>query len=326
MPEQNENNGQAPSNDLPANTVPQEPEPILHYNPYTGLVCDEESVSYRPISICIGNFDNKIQNGLSFADILIEAPVPSGETRLWALTTSWQQASLFSSVSSVRDYMMPISKSLHAISVFYGSNDRSQSTEADKGDCLDLSALSQSSGYWQEGTSIYASKECLEGAISAAGYSLTLQNPALPYLFCEPKASISPQGNPISTVKIRYGVGKEALFSYDKNTMTYQGKKNGEYYGINQEGTPLSFANVLVLFHNVTQYDSENDSYFTLDAEAGGSGYCYTGGGVIRITWQYENEQGLVFRMENGEKLTLNRGKTYISMMKVTESTGVIAK
>ncbi|MBQ1244875.1 MAG: DUF3048 domain-containing protein, partial [Clostridia bacterium] len=69
----------------PVTTIPvtEPPRPPEFQNPLTGLEASKEVSRTRPISICIGNTASSLpQMGLSAADILVEAPVEGGITRL----------------------------------------------------------------------------------------------------------------------------------------------------------------------------------------------------------------------------------------------------
>ena len=326
IPDEGEN-GDSSKDDIPVIAVPDVPPEPLFYNSYTGLVCDEEIATYRPLSICMGNFDGKQQNGLSFADVLIEAPVESGETRLWMVTTAWRSIPSLSSLASARSYMMPIAHSLGAIAVYAGRGDKTKAQDAlYAGDAINTALPGGADAFWVDGEGIFTSGERLLARATAEGFALTGVPTSLPYALAPTDKPFAPGGNPITSIKIEYGVGKEALFTYQRTTSQYLAQRNGAAYGVGANGDSLTFSNVLILFHNVNYYHTDTDSYFTLDTQAGGSGYCYTGGGVLRISWEYEEGQGLVLRTESGEKLMLNRGRTYISMMKVTDAQKIIAK
>ena len=100
----------------------QEPQKPLFYNRYTGLTCDEAISSCRPLSICVGNFDGKMQEGLSAADILIETPIDTDETRFWAITTDWHSVTKMQNVSSAVSYMFPMANAFGAICAYSGGN------------------------------------------------------------------------------------------------------------------------------------------------------------------------------------------------------------
>ncbi len=319
-------NGKENNEDVPAVAIPSNPEDTLFYHTYTGLVCSEEVVAYRPLSICMGNFDGKQQNGLYYADLLIETPVENGETRLWMVTTARDTLSSVSSVSSVRGYMMPIVNALGALPVFAGKVDKAEGQEKYyTGNYIDRNDVLLLNAFHYEGQALVTSGAKLIETANALNFPLSVSSPALPYRFAPLQKPYIPTGNPISSIKIKYGVGKEALFTYQKASGQYLALRNGAAYGTSESGEQLTFSNILVLFHNVFDYHTDTESYFTLDTKAGGSGFCYTGGSVSRINWKYDENDNLVFLDENGEKLCLNRGKTYISLMKITEAQSLIA-
>ena len=81
-----------------------------------------------------------------------------------------------------------------------------------------------------------------------------------------------------------------------------------------------------MLFHNVSYYHTATSTTFSLDTEDGGDGYLYTGGGVVSVHWSYREDGTLSVVDDEGETVVLNRGKTYIGMLRVTDSTSLIAK
>ena len=91
-------------------------------------------------------------------------------------------------------------------------------------------------------------------------------------------------------------------------------------------GEQLAFSNVLLLFHNVSYYHTSSESSFELDNESGGGGYLYSGGGVVFVRWNYNEDGSLSIVDDSGEKIILNRGKTYVGMLRVTDSATLLAK
>jgi len=49
-----------------------------------------------------------------------------------------------------------------------------------------------------------------------------------------------------------------------------------------------------------------------MNTAGGGRGYYATGGGYTEITWSVDEGGNLIFWDEDGAKLTVNRGRTYI--------------
>ena len=298
---------------------PEEPAPIF-YNQLTGLVCDEALSSYRPISVCVGGFDELRQEALSLADVVVEAPISGGLTRLWAIYGTPSAATQISHVSPAKDYMLPIADSFGAITVFagqeathdsaypYPTRDRIDSTDARVSD-----AFRASNGViFTDGASLLSMAERLGlptlGAIS------------LPFVFPVPDTAYAPCGNAISSIRFSFSEGNTVSFSFDPSTGVYTHASNSA-----SNDSPC-FNNVLLLFHNVSYYHSTEGTSFSLDTAAGGTGFCYTGGTMTTVTWQADENGLLSFYDAEGTPLTVNRGKTYIGMLRITDSATVIAK
>lgn len=306
---------------------PVTPE-ILPINRYTGLACDESVSSCRPLSVCIGNFDGNPQYGLSFADILIETPIENGATRLLAIGKDWAGLEKIGPVASVREYMIPFLSALDCISVYAGTTDLAGGAHTSyPGDNFDALSQNVNSVFCKEADeTMTVSGEGLTLAVRNRNYSQKDSERPLPYTFAAGNETVRPAGNPVSSVKLNFSAVNHAEFRFDAEKGLYTRYQDNAPHTDALTGEPLVFSNVILLFHNVTSYHSEGNTSFTLDTSAGGSGFCYTGGGAIRIRWSYGSDGLPVFRDENGNILELNRGRTYIGMMKITDTTAVIAK
>lgn len=313
--------------DLPT-IAPSDPTPTIYYNRYTGLACDKALLSCRPISVCIGNFDGKRQEGLALADILVEAPIDSEKTRLWAMFTDHSGASTLSSVATVRDYMMPTVSAFGAIGAYAGTTDKTgASATVYPGEHLDYLYHNLSATFTQEGEgALSTSMPLLIDAASSRGYSLTDTGISLPYRFAAPDTLYIPNSNRIRSISFRYSMANTIGFRYDEKEARYYREQAGAAHTDAGSGEQLSFSNLLLLFHNVNYYHTSTETTFALDTENGGSGYLYTGGGVVSVHWNYEDDGTLSVVNDEGEAITVNRGKTYIGMLRVTDSASLIAK
>ena len=87
----------------------------------------------------------------------------------------------------------------------------------------------------------------------------------------------------------------------------------------------LAFDNVFVLFSDSATYETSEYTECVLDTVSGGRGKYATDGKYIDITWTV-TEEGLLFLDENGEKLTVNRGTSFISFVKSSQANAVTIK
>ncbi len=320
----------APDKDAISDAVHPEPKPEppapIFYNQLTGLVCDEEFSSDRPISVCIGNFDGTRQEGLSRADVVIEAPIDGGHTRIWATYGTQSAVEKISSVRSARDYMMPIAHAFGAITAYAGTTDTAGAPNTPfKGDTLDYVHHNLTSTFVQAEDSLSVSSGALIQAANGMGYA-TKASAKLPYTLTAPDVPVVPSGNSISSVSFSFFEGKTVGFSYQEDTKLYIRSQNGKTHVDGATEEPLTFSNVILLFHNVNYYHSADGTSFVLDTAAGGNGFCYTAGGVTSLKWQADANGEISFYDASGSSLSVNRGKTYIAMLRVTHSTSVIAR
>ena len=311
---------------IPAIT-PAEPSPPTYYNRYTGLACDEEILSCRPISVCIGNFDGKRQEGLSLADIIIESPHDGDKTRLLAIYTDHRKTDAIVGVSSIKDYMLSPVNAFGAIAVYAGNGDKKPGeVSTSQGDYLDYSYHNLSSAFEESTDGLRTNIKSLTNASITKGYSLTDPEFPLPYRLAELDTVYTPNSNRIRNISFRYSTANSVSFTYHEDTRVYQKLQNGIPHTDSKTGEQLAFSNLLLLFHNVSYYYSSDQTTFTIDTKTGGDGYLYTGGGVISVRWRYTDDGALSIVDDTGEKITVNRGKTYIGMLKVTDSSTLIAK
>ncbi|MBQ9735478.1 MAG: DUF3048 C-terminal domain-containing protein [Clostridia bacterium] len=317
-----------PTGDSTQTLAPADPPPPTYYNRYTGLACDEAVSSCRPISVCIGNFDQKQQEGLSFADILIEAPVDGDKTRLWALCTNPTGATKLSSVASVREYMMPISYAFGAICAYNGTTDTAGvGTTVFQGDTLDYLHHNLVGSFTGNGDgTLSTTGSALWEAAKSKGYSLSTSGCTLPYRFPELGSTHTPTGNLVNSIHFGFSGANTVTFSYDADKNVYLRAQSGVAHVDALTGEQLAYTNVLLLFHNVSYYHSPTETTFALDSASGGDGYAYTGGGVSRVHWSFAEDGSLRVSYDDGTPITLNRGKTYIGMLRITDSATLIAK
>ncbi len=309
---------------ISTDTPTTQPNPPLFYDRFTGLACDESIASCRPLAVCISNFDGKSTKGLSYADVLIETPYDANTTRVWALSANWNTFAELSNISTVRSYMFPMINAFSAICAFAGT-DGTQIPSS-------VNGINQGTGEFSDNFTSDASGQLsstgasLLNAAVKKNYAMSYSGASLPFQFNTSDSPYTPVGNRISSIHFQYSQANTVDFTYDSTSGIYWKSQSGEAHTDSATGTQLSFSNVLLLFYNVSYYHTASGTTFTLDTAAGGNGFCYTGGHMMPISWHYDNTGNLIFTDSEGQALTLNKGKTYIGMMKITDSSVVVAK
>jgi len=88
----------------------------------------------------------------------------------------------------------------------------------------------------------------------------------------------------------------------------------------------LHFTNVFILFADTVTYESAEASEMVMDTVEGGKGYYITRGKATLISWQTNADGSIIFNNESGERITSNRGRSYIGFVKSALSDDVVLK
>lgn len=272
--------------------------PRRYFNPLNGLPCEEASASRRPIAIAVKEASAA---ETATADLVIEAPTEGVSNRLLLVGTASETLFGCAEIASIRPYLAAIANDFFAISVYHGTSDRDKESFAFPYDTVDTKA-----------TALEQTEAALLNTIAAAGYQSTIAGQiALPYTISDIGVTVKPQTTS-GYIAIPFSDAAKTVFTYDSLTKSYTMRS---CTAVRDDTTPPSFANVIVLFFNSTLRVTKDGAELSLDTNLDGTGYYASQGGVVPISWRRDGETSrLYFSDENGNKLALNRGKTYIGM------------
>lgn len=111
-----------------------------------------------------------------------------------------------------------------------------------------------------------------------------------------------------------------SMLTYDKDSQKYIYSEYGEKYvdGLYNDGRGLAFKNVIIQIADYVQFDDNGYMcFFGIDtAGKEQKGYYITDGYAIPITWSKPSRESITkyYNAETGEEITLNTGKTYITI------------
>ena len=308
------------------NDVEKEPEStpvVVWYNVLTGLETTSDLADLRPVSVCLGNSAYSLpQDGISQMEILIEMPIENGQTRLLMLTTSYEKVATIGPVQSMRPYLLEVGASFGAIHCFNGSDGTIQEDKLAQFDTLDYVSQKLQSVYYKDDTRLDPNDLMTNGilisnAINKQGFETKVaegyQNP---FTFVSPDATVVLTGGTAKEVSIAYSSDLTVQFIFNTKTGQYDRYQFGEKQIDGNNGTPLAFENLFVLFASSITYDTETGTSLDLVMEDGGSGYYCTNGKQEQITWQYNSDGSMSFFDSEGNILEANRGTSYIGFVK----------
>ena len=76
------------------------------------------------------------------------------------------------------------------------------------------------------------------------------------------------------------------------------------------------YDNLFLLFADSITYESKEASELVMNTAGSGEGSYVRCGTYVKILWSTDTSGNLVFKTENGETLTVNRGCSYIGVLK----------
>ncbi len=310
-----------------------EPEPAETHigearSDLTGEWIDEELAGKRPLAVMLGN--TKVatpQYGISQADVIYEAPVEGGETRLMGIFQDYANVEKIMSIRSCRRYYIDWALEFDAIYAHYGQASYALST-LERSDVHNLSGLDggvESRMYQRDSSrkaphNAYTTGDGILAGIDYKGYptehSEDYENH---YHFNEDdenEIQLS-EGQDAVVVKPGYLVNKP-WFVYDSTTGLYSRYQNGAEQIDGNNSEQVQVKNILIQVCGWTLLDND-PGYLEVYTTDGGSGYYITNGKAIPVTWSKESQNAPTrYFDEAGNEITLNQGKTWVCITQDT--------
>ena len=305
-------------------------------NLLTGLAdLSEEGIGKRPVAVMINNVEAALpQYGIAQADLIFEIPVEGDLTRLMALYGDYTKVPQICSVRSCRKYFPAFSEGFDAVYVHWGMDTsileyvnslgltRYDGT-ANTGGLYGRDQDRLNSGFSLEHTSYFDGTRLPE-VMEQRGERMDLEEDktGAAFLFNGMEEQIKPEGEECNTINIDFG-NALATLTYDSESNTYLKKINGNAQVDGKTGTQLAFTNVFVLETDIG-IDPVNGVHKLVDWQGSDDsvGYYISNGTMQKIHWSKESEEAyLKFYTEDGEELSINRGKSYIAVNHVGQAT-----
>lgn len=307
---------------------PADTEPEIYIPKYTsyitGLEVSEALSKRRPIAVVM-NSDSAVYS-IAASDLLAEFPVEDGSTRLMALISDFSSAGKIGAILPTRSYISNLACYFGAITLSYGIDDSVFY------DSCDFSSshfdLTQYSGYHYSEFSQYqyTNSDLLLAGLKNANLSTLRIEKELPYLFNEFGKGPINANTKAQSISIVYSDSSSTELLYSADTSKYTLYKNGECKKDLLRGESIDFTNCLVLFANSITYENFDGEQMVMNTVGQGVGYYFTSGTATSITWSADADGNMTFFDESGEKLTVNRGNTYISFVKSSKVENVTFK
>ena len=313
----NDNNADVPDN----NAAIPAPPPVF-YNRITGEECTEEKANMAHLAFVM-NPDLPIY-GISDADIICEFPVENNGTRWCVFVSETENLWKIGSVSPTKGYISNVIKYFSSVCVSNGTDDRKSYTSSDiTGQHLDLSVGDYQ--YSEFVANIYTNRELVEkGLLDLCIDRNKLTPPSLPFDFTAIDSNEIHLQNTATEISINQGTSTESKIRYNSETEKYEIHRNHTAVVDKINNKLVDFKNCFILFADSVTYDNSEYSQMIMDTIGIGQGYYFTNGTYQEITWSGSVEGTLIFYTAEGQKLTVNRGESFISFVKASARNDLI--
>ena len=314
--ESNANNEKDESENKP--TLPS------YYDPLTGQASATDLSMIRPVSICLGGLSSP-QYGVADAGIFVEAPTENGGTRSIMITTAYRDASRIGSIGSTRPYLLSIATDFGAVSVCTRANDVRDKVSYPSFPCLNYEIDGATTVFFKDGNEedadeLYTSGTRLIGALE----NFEKGGVTLPFAFVEYGKTVTLTGKSATGIIIPFSSGNVTQFLYNADEKVYLRSQNSAPHLDSASGKQVSFTNLILLHCESSIYNRVSGTEFELNTESGGTGYYVTEGRSSEIRWSRNEEGKLSLTDKSGAPLTVNRGKTYIGLIDLVNSSSVL--
>lgn len=294
-------------------TPPPQDEPAPVFTHYlTGLTVTAEEAARAPLAFVYSSTDPIY--GLSYAFLTVEIPTEDGKTRLLGVTTGSDYIGKIGSIAPSRDYINAVAKRL-GITLIHKGNDDSFAYSDVEFPTLDLTVHG---GYsYTEYTEYHYTNSDLVSALFKNTATSSAKDPSVLAPFTFSSATVRGDKS-ASTVVIPYAEGNETSLIYDAATSTYTLYKSSGAIKDLLNDKSCNYANAFVLYANSTTYETQDATETVIDTVSGGVGYYFTMGTVQRISWTSDGGN-LVFLDEDGQRLAVNCGTSYIAFERASK-------
>lgn len=311
--------GSETSVDLPTQAeVKNEPKAEYYANPLTGVEeLTKEKSQDRPVAIMVNNISvaQKVQTGLSKADIVYETEVEGGLTRLLAVFQDISKVEKIGTVRSARYAYIDLAMGHNAIYIHHGQDPTYAAPHLKDTQTM---ALSESNAGYRAKNGL-ASEHTLYGYgdkiwdyLTKNKYNTKLTKATNWQNFADKDTQIT-YTNTANIVDVKFSNSYESVFKYDtekgKYVRFFKTTERKDYFTNESE----YFKNVFVLQTSITDYP---DGYHRKIDLTSGSGYYCVNGTYTPIKWSKGNSSSsFVFTNEDGTPLTVNQGNSWVCIM-----------
>ncbi|MBQ1368993.1 MAG: DUF3048 domain-containing protein, partial [Firmicutes bacterium] len=287
-------------------------------NPLTGELEDHPVASKRPVAFMINNIWISVpQVGVSEADIIFEALVEGGITRMMCVYQEIPDDIVIGSVRSLRHSYIDLAAAYDAIIAHCGGSNLADNVLARRG-YDDIEAISWAGDLfyrdpWRTDNmgyehSLMTTGKAINGFLADAPFHTEHEaDYQCSMVFSEdPKVS---GGDVKTNVDVDFGSDKHTYFTFHAETNDYTAVEYDEPYIDDATDEEVLFKNIVVIITDVWVCDDAGHQDMTLTGS--GEGWFCVNGVAAPITWSRTDEDAqFVYTYLDGTPVTFGVGRT----------------
>lgn len=293
-------------------------------NPLTGEEMDAAYVSSRPVAFMINNIEVAVpQCGVSDADIIYEAIVEGGITRLMCIFQHIPDDTVVGSVRSLRHSYIDFAMTYDAIIAHCGGASDALDRISSLG-YSDIEAISWAGNLfyrdsWRMENMGYEHSLMTTGSAinnylaNDASYRTTYEDGFSNGLSFSEDPQVS--GGEVKTdIDVDFGLGKHTYFSYDASANDYTAEEYGSAWIDDNTGESVHVKNVVVLQTEV--WTMSDGVHMDMTLTGTGNGWFMVNGTMAPITWSRADENSpFVYTYTDGTPVEFGIGPSYICVI-----------
>ncbi len=287
----------------------------------TGLYIAEETASKRPYAVVVNNMKKALpQSGISQASIIYEVLAEGDITRLVAIFDEFSTEKL-GPIRSARDYFLDFALDSDAVFVHHGGSPSGYS-QISALKINNLDGMRDGNTFWRDPVryntpamiehSSYTDTSKILSGVAAKGYRTEPQTDESMFNFYEKPASPK-NGEYATVITVPFSQNYTSKFVYDEETKLYSKFERDNKHIDEENGEQLTVSNIIVQFVDMHVIQGDEAGRRSVKLVSSGDGYVITNGSYAKITWKKTSHNSPTeWFDENGEKLSLNKGRTWV--------------
>ena len=299
---------------------------------FTGLWIDEDIVNKRPYAFMFNNIKNAFpQSGTSEMDIIYEAVVEGGITRLMGITQNITSDRI-GSLRSARPYYVSIAKEYDALYIHIGGSEDAKKKIKALGvaDFDGNSGLGNTLIYRDKSIraphNAFTSKERIDKVVDSKDYHKEYEGVKdNHFVFYDEVQEISGDGSASEKINIELSGYAKPYFTYNKEDELYYRYAFDKEHIDKNTNKQLAFTNIIIQYVKQWAYDDHDRQKMDID-DSKGDGVYISAGEYKEITWKRNEDKLIMQYLDNGKLLTVNPGKTYIALVPTDKKSKTVIK